>query len=294
MILTDNLRGALWITIGSIAAAGMSIGIKAAGASGIDSWQITFVRSLGSLVIVIPFAMREGLGLLWTRRWPLHVLRGVLTALAMLSGYHAITHLPLATVTVLFFSTPLFVTGLAAFMLREQVGWRRWTATLVGFCGTIIVVRPSREGVDPAMLFALLAAISFAFGLIITKILSKTETPATMMMYVTGVSSICTLPAGVSVWIWPDLPQCAILLAVILCGTSRSYADIKGYAAGQASVVAPFTYLRVLFAALGGFLFFAEVPDVWTYTGAAVIIASTLYIAQREARLGKTPSGGSP
>jgi drug/metabolite transporter (DMT)-like permease len=102
------------------------------------------------------------------------------------------------------------------------------------------------------------------------------------------------LPAGLSVWVWPALPPCAILLAVILCGTSRSYADIKGYAAGQASVVAPFTYLRVLFAALGGFLFFAEVPDVWTYTGAAVIIASTLYIAQREARLGKTPSGGGP
>lgn len=292
MNLTGNMRGALWMLLASAAAAGMSMAIKAVAASGIDSWQITFVRSLGSLVIVIPFMLREGIGLLWTRRWPLHVVRGALTAIAMLSGYHAITQLPLATVTVLFFSTPLFVTGLAAIALREQVGWRRWSATLVGFAGTIIVVRPSTEGVDPAMLFALLAAVCFAVGLIITKILSRTETPATMMMYVTGVSSVCTLPAGVSVWIWPELSQMAMLLAVILCGTMRSYADIKGYAAGEASVVAPFTYLRVLFAAIGGFLLFAEVPDNWTYTGAAVIIASTLYIAQREARLGRKPVGG--
>jgi drug/metabolite transporter (DMT)-like permease len=292
MNLTGNMRGALWMLLASAAAAGMSMAIKATGASGIDSWQITFVRSLGSLVIVLPFMLREGIGLLWTRRWPLHVIRGALTALAMLSGYHAITQLPLATVTVLFFSTPLFVTGLAAVALREQVGWRRWTATLVGFIGTMIVVRPSPDGIDPAMLFALLAAISFAIGLIITKVLSRTETPATMMMYVTGVSSVCTLPAGVSVWIWPDLPQMAMLLAVVLCGTLRSYADIKGYAAGEASVVAPFTYLRVLFAAIGGFLLFAEVPDNWTYAGAAVIIGSTLYIAQREARFGRKPAGG--
>ncbi|MEQ9199707.1 MAG: hypothetical protein RLN80_06935, partial [Rhodospirillales bacterium] len=102
------------------------------------------------------------------------------------------------------------------------------------------------------------------------------------------------LPAGVSVWIWPDLAQCFMLLAVILCGTIRSYADIKGFAAGQASVVAPFTYLRVLFAAIGGFMLFAEVPDIYTYVGASVIIGSTLYIAQREARLGKKPTGAGP
>ncbi|MEQ8710060.1 MAG: DMT family transporter [Rhodospirillales bacterium] len=294
MILTDNLRGALWICLASAGAAGMSMGIKAVAQTGIDSWQITFVRSLGSLCIVTPFILREGIGHLWTPKWHWHVLRGILTAVAMLSGYYAITKLPLATVTVLFFSTPLFVTGLAAVLLREDVGWRRWAATLVGFCGTIIVVRPSLQGVDPAMLYALLAAVCFAFGLIITKVLSRTESPATMMMYVTGVSSVCTLPAGVSVWIWPDLAQCFMLLAVILCGTIRSYADIKGFAAGQASVVAPFTYLRVLFAAIGGFMLFAEVPDIYTYVGASVIIGSTLYIAQREARLGKKPTGAGP
>ena len=147
--MSDNLKGALWIMLSAAFATVMSVGIKDLG-PGVHSMQITFMRCIVGFIIVVPLvwgrqlreARRSGAPLRFelSKRWPLHLLRGVLATIAINCGYYSITQIPLATVTVLFFTAPFFVTLLAVPLLGEKVGWRRWCTTTFGFIGALVTL----------------------------------------------------------------------------------------------------------------------------------------------------------
>jgi len=270
-------------------------------ASGLDTFQITFVRCAAGLVLILPMVYLRRLRETKERaaqgppprispRWRLHLLRGVLAAIAINFGYYSLAHIPLATATVLFFTAPLFVTMLAPVLLGEQVGWRRWAATAVGFAGTITVLRPSVEGMDPLLLVPIGSSLVFACALIVGKKLSATEAPSTMLLYTTSIAAIATLPPAFLVWDAPSLSDWLLLAVVTLFATARTYCDIRGYGTGEASFVAIFQYLRIIFVATAAYLIFSEIPDSAAIIGACVIGFSSLYIAQREARLKRIPS----
>ncbi len=293
--LSGNLQGALWIIGSCIGGTVMSIGIKLLDGE-IHSTQITFLRCLLSLFLIWPFLVRQyrvDLGrdraqaslLSLGPRWRLHVVRGVLVAIAMNCGYYAIATIPLATVTVLFFTSPLFVTLFAVPILGEKVGWRRWMATTIGFVGALVVLRPEGTGVDWAMILAVGSSMLFALVVLIGKKLSETEPTSRIMLATMGVTALISAIPAAFVWITPSLSQLALIVVVSIFATSRSYTDIRGYALGEASFVAPFNYTRLIFMALAGYLIFAEVPEDAALIGAVLIIGSSLYIAQREARL---------
>ncbi len=284
--MSDNLRGAVWILASCLAATVMVIGVRGLAAD-MHSMQIAFARSVIGLAIVLPIVAARGRAHFRTRRWRLHLVRGLMGVVALNCGFYAISQLPLATVTVIFFTAPLFVTLFAVPLLGETVGWRRWSATGVGFLGTMVVIQPGSAGFEPTMLFAVLSSLMFALILIMGKKLSTTESPHTMMLYAGAIMSVGCLPPALIVWSPPSPVEILLMLVVAVFGTLRSYTDIRGYATGEASFVAPFQYVRIILAAVAGYVLFFEVPDANALAGASVIIASTLYIAQRERRMGR-------
>ena len=283
--MSDNFQGALWIVASCLGATIMSLGLKSL-AGEIHSTQIVLIRCLIGLMLIFPILAREGFEKLKSRQLKLHLIRGICAALAINMGFYSLTVLPLATATVLFFAAPLFVTLFAIPLLNEKVGWRRLLATLVGFFGTIIVINPSMAGFDTKLLIPVLSSVFFAVSLILNKQLSKTDSPAVLMFYIFLIVTVFSAPLAISNWTTPTFSQWQILVLIVsLFATSRTYFDIKAYSIGEASFVAPFQYLRILFIGIAAYIVFQEVLEVNVLIGALVIISSTFYIAQREYRI---------
>ena len=281
--MTDNLRGAAWLLAACAAATGMMLGVRGA-SSTLHPLQIVFCRFVVGFVLVLPFILSRGEGVLATRRMPLLILRGILGFVAVSLGFYCVSVLPLVTATVLFFTAPLFVTLLAIPLLGERIQWRRMGATLCGFIGTAVVLGFDPGGFHPAMLIAVGSAVIFAFSLIVGKMLATTERPMTVMFYFSLVTLLASAAPAALVWQTPNGDEIMLLGVVGVFATARVYFDIRGYAVGEASFVAPFAYFRIILVGAAGYLVFAEVPTSNALVGAAIIIASTLYIAEREAR----------
>lgn len=283
--LSPNARGALWALLATVFMSGMAVIAKHLG-NELNSFEVAFFRAFFGWLAIFPFVLRAGTRSLKTKRLPLHAMRGLFGSMAMMSGFFALTHLPLAMATSLSFARPLFMIVLAILFLGEVVRARRWTATLVGFIGVLIVVRPT-GAIETAAFFSIFSAFMVASAMVVTKLMAPTERPATVIFYAGIITSLITLIPALYVWEWPTLGQFGLLLAMGAIGTLGSNCMIRAISAGEATVVAPVEYVRIIFAAVLGFLIFSEVPDVFVGIGAVVIVGSTLYITVREARMGK-------
>ena len=282
---SGNLTGALWMVISGIAATFMAIAIRGL-TPVMDTAMIAFARSALGVLVMLPFLLdgswRE---LRFTRPW-LHLLRGALMGVALILGFYSMAVLPLTTATILFFLAPVFATAIAGPILGEKVGPRRWAAVAAGFLGAAIILRPGFAAIHVGALAAAGSALLFACALMLTKIVGPADGPRSVMVSSIGVSALVTLPFAVPVWSAPtDWTSLFWIAALVGVSTLRTYADIRAYAVGEAGFLAPFSYLRLLFAALAGWLLYHEGFDLWTWVGGGVIIGSTLYIAQRENRL---------
>jgi len=281
--LPGNVRGALWLLLAGIFLSAMGVFIKMAAVE-LHPFQIAFFRAFFGLCIVAPFALRHGLSTVRTARPTLHLVRGLIGGIVMLCMFYSVAHLPLAQVTALSFTKPLFLIPLAVIFLSEKVRLRRTIATAVGFIGVIIMLRPGGE-IDPVVFVALFASALIACITIMMKILSRLDAPTTLVFWSSIILSLCTLGPALWFWTMPSWEILLILLALAMCGTIGQTMLIRGYAAGETMAVTPFDYARLLYSALFGYLLFFEVPDIWTIVGALVIVASTLYIAHREAKM---------
>ncbi len=290
--LHPNVQGALWILLAGVFMTVMATTVKFVGQS-LDSFVIAFFRAAFGLIIILPFVWRGGREALRIKRPWLHLARGVLAAGAMMCGFYAITHLPLADAVAIGFARPLFILVFAVIFLSEIVHRRRWSATLVGFVGVLIMVRP-HGAMDPAALVALAGAFTFAAVTIILKKLSAEDRPATLMLSASVIVSILSFGPAIAHWRTPTLSEFGLLLFMSAVGTVAQSCRIRGLTLGEASAIAPFDYVRLIFAASVGFLIFGEMPDWQTGLGALVIAASTFYIAHREAGMGKTPATPVP
>lgn len=285
LALPDNVRGALWTVLGCVFFTGMMTLVKSMSAD-FNTFQLAFFRALFGFFAVVPFMIRIGPSVIRTRRLGLHALRCICGAAAMLCGFFAITHLSLADAVSISYARALFLIPLAVVFLNEVVRVRRWTATGVGFIGVLVMMRPTGD-IAPATFVALGGAFLVAGVTIFIKELARTERPETMLFFSGTVSSAVALVPALFVWRTPDLDQLAVLMVMGGCGAAGQYCMIRGFRVGEATALIPFDYTRLLFAGVIGYLLFFEVPDAWTLSGAAIIVVSTLYIALREARLGR-------
>jgi len=261
--------------------------IKVLLVSGLHPLQITFVRLLVGVAAILPFVWRAGWASLKTRHPGIHALRALAGGGAMFCGIAALDRLGLADFTALSFSQPLFAVLLAVLVLGEAVGWRRWGATVAGFLGVVIMVRPGAGALEVGALLALVMAFGIAVAVILAKRLPAEESQATVLFYFSLATVIAFAGPALAVWQAPTASQALGLIGFGFAGLITQALMIAAYRTGEASVVAPFDYSRLIIAGGLGFALFGEIPDRWTLVGAGVIVAATLYIARREAVLGK-------
>jgi S-adenosylmethionine uptake transporter len=270
----------------------------------IHTFEIVFFRNLFGLVAILPaMGGAAGFSLLRTRRpGGLLVMSGAHLA-GMVCYFMAIAYLPLAEVIALGFSKPLFVTLGAALVLGEVVRARRWSAVAVGFFGVMIVLQPGAEAISPYALLILGGTVLGAVVTLMIKRLTATEGIATIVWYQALISTVFALPLCLLHWRMPDPMGWLLLIAIGGLGTLSWLAMTRSIFLVDASAVVPFEFLRLPFAALVAYVWFAEVPSIWTWVGGAVIFATSIYIAHREAQVARqraaalvagSPSGPSP
>ncbi|ALG74454.1 multidrug DMT transporter permease [Azospirillum thiophilum] len=245
--------------------------------------EIVWLRYLVFTALVMPLALRGGsLRVLKTTRPGLQVLRGLGMLGSALFFIMAMQHLPLAEAAAISFVSPAFVTVLSILLLGETVGIRRWAALLVGLAGVTIVIRPGADGFQPAVLLPVLTAFCWALGLVATRRMTVQESPLTTMVWsaLTGLIVLTALlPLHAA---WPTPWEMLLGVFIGLVYTAAQWLLILAYRQGEASVLAPFTYVQLIWSTALGFLVFGAVPDHWTFVGMGVIIASGVYTAHRE------------
>ena len=284
--LAPNVRGALWLVLAGFVLISMNSLVKSFGAR-LPAAELLFCRGLFGTMFLLPIVIGRGWRSVATQHPWMHLLRTSFGTASMFGVFYAVTHLPLADATAILFSNPLFATVFAALILRETVGWRRAVATLVGFAGVLVMIRPGAESIAPAALVAIMAAMLTGALAIIIRRLSGKDAPYVIIFWFTTVGSLMALPAALIFWVPPQAGDWPLLVLIGLLGLIGQSAFTFAFSTGESSAVAPFDYLRLILAGVFGYVFFAELPDVWSLTGAAIIMASTFYIMRREARLNR-------
>lgn len=291
--LAPVARGALWMLAAGVLFTGMGALVKVLGAR-LDSFQVAFFRALFGLLWILPFAIAAGWPALRTNHPGGHFVRGLIGAIAMFCGFYSVAHLPLADATAYSFTKPLFLVLLAALFLGERVRLRRISATAIGFLGVLVMLQPDallHGRVELAAIVGLSGAGLVAAVVVLVKRLLRTERPVTVMFYFGLISTAVTLLPALLVWVAPTWRELTLLLLIGALGAAGQSCMLRAYSSAEATAVEPFDYTRLLYAAVVGFAVFGEVPGPWMLAGATLIIASTLYIARREAQLARLARG---
>ena len=222
-------------------------------------------------------------GLIRTTRPFLQFVRSLLLLGSTLLNFAALRYLQLDQAIAVVFSTPFFVAALSGPLLGEWVRWRRWTAIAVGFVGVLVVTRPEPGTFQPAALLSLSAALCYALYSISTRVLARTDANDTILFYSNVVGAAVLLPIVPFVWTTPTDPLVIALMVVSgAIGSFGHYLLIAAHRLAPAAVLSPFIYTELLLVTITGFLVFGDVPNRWTIAGAAIVVASGLYILHRE------------
>jgi len=257
--------------------------------------QIVWTRQLGLLVGVFILLALRGAAVLRTRNPGLQIARGVLAASSATTFVIAISYVPLADAMAVTFVAPFIVTVLGALVLREAVGLRRWAAVTIGFLGALIVIRPGMGVIHPAVMLVLLAALLFALRQILSRVLSGTDPVATTVAYTALAGSfVLTVPLPFF-WQWPTTGlEVALLASIAILVALGEFLVIKALDVAQAVVVAPVHYSILIWGTMYGYLVFGQLPDLWTWIGALIIVTTGIYTLHREraASRRERPGGG--
>lgn len=259
---------------------------------------LAFFRAFFGFLVTLPVLIRRGPGFLASNNYPTLMVRSLFGTLGFILSLLAVSEfftLPLAQFNALSFSRPLFVTLLAALVLRELVGPRRWGAVAVGFIGVLIMAvpgvvlfwLPGAEGapLDWGAVLAIASAFSFAVAIILVKSLTATHSPMQLLIWANLISTILLLPGAIWFFTPPDAMGWLLIVIMALSGLAAQFAYITAMSMGDASFLSPMDYLRLPMAAAADFLLFRLFPGPYVWIGAGIIVAATLYIAVREARM---------
>jgi drug/metabolite transporter (DMT)-like permease len=248
--------------------------------------QIVWSRQLGLLLGVLLLLAFRGLTILHTHHLGLQITRGLMAAGSASLFVYAIRYVPLADGIAVTFVAPFLVTAIGALVLHEPVGIRRWTAVALGFVGVLVVIRPGLGVVHPAVLLILLAALLFALRQILSRVVAGIDPIVTTVAYTALAASIClTIPLPF-VWQWPtSSTELILLISMAILAAIAEIMVIKALDVADAVVVAPVHYSIIIWATLYGFVVFDQLPDMWTWVGASIIVVMGAYTLHRESRL---------
>ncbi len=256
----------------------------------IHSFELNFFRCLFGLIALAPMFLKGGPGILRTRCWGLHLGRGLFGGVGQICVYFGLAYLPLAVITAVTYTRPLWLVVLAVLFLGESARWRRWTAIAVGFMGVLIVARPSIETVGFPLAVLVFSTLCHSSAHVFLKKSTAIDPPTTIVFWYLVISTVVGAVPTVFVWVTPNLEQFAWLaLTGILYVVGQGFITLA-FRAGEATAVTPFDYVRLLYAIGFDIALFSTYPDGWTIMGSTVIVGSTLYIARRHARLRDLPA----
>ena len=280
------VKGALYMTAASICFAVMNVSIRFAGEE-LEAMQIAFFRALFALLFMLPWAIRLGAASFRTRHLKFHIGRACISVFSMYFWFTAVIVLPLADAVALNFTAPLFVTVGAALILHELVGLRRWTATAIGFAGTLVVLRPGFVELSFHSALPILAALCVAANTLIIKRVTRHDAPGTIVLYMNLFLTPLALIPALFVWVWPSPGMWLLMIGLGLLAAVSHVLFTRAFVHADASAVQPFDYTRLPFVALLAYLCFGEIPSAWLWLGGSMIAGAAIYTAHREAVLAK-------
>ena len=281
----DAVAGVLWMLLSCALLAGVAALGRYAALAGIPPFQVVFLRLLFAAIALSPVLAWRGTGMLRTAHLGSYMARVALGLIAMTTWFWALAYLPVGEVTAIGFLTPLFATVGAVLFLGEIVRWRRWTATLVGFSGALIILRPGLSEVTLGTWLALVAAVAMAAATLMIKRLSdRDDSEKVVLISLLMQTPLAAIPAFF-VWEPPSLQLWLVLAGMGGLGMLGHVTLSRAFRAADASLVMGADFARLPFAVLFGFVLFGELIDLWTWVGAAVIFGASLYNARRERKV---------
>jgi drug/metabolite transporter (DMT)-like permease len=279
--LADARRGILWMLVAMLSAVTTDT-INKALSQNLPVPQLVWGRFIFHMVLMVLLLGRRLPQVVVTRRLGLQVVRSFCLICAASLFVYGLHLLPMAEANGILFIAPILVAVLSAPLLGERVDWRRWVGVAVGFAGALIIIRPGSGVMHLAALFPLGSACLFALYQIATKQLSRTESTMTTLFYTGIVGALVTSFAVPFFWIAPSALEWFFLAMLGVLSGCTHFCLIKAFEAAPASTVSPFIYSTLIWATLSGYVFFNDLPDLWTVVGAAIIAGSGLYIAFQE------------
>ena len=245
--------------------------------------QITWARYFFTVAFTLPimfFFFRKNL--VWTDKPKLQLIRGLILLTANVCFFYSISIISLAKALTLAFIAPLIVTAFSPIFLGEKVGFRRWSAVITGFIGSMVVIRPGFVEINLASLAALGTGVMYGFYLIITRKLSSSDNPLLTLLLTGVVGAIIISFVMPFVWIKPTLNQWSMMAAIGIFACVGHLFIILSLKYADASKLAPFSYFEIVTNIIIGYYFFSDFPDKWTFLGLFIIILSGIYISRRE------------
>lgn len=281
LLKTPYFQGIIWFLLSLLISNGNDLVMKFLGQN-LHSVEIIFWRFLFGTLSLIPFMLFFGRSSWKSERPFVHIIRGALLFAGITLWCYGLTIVPIATATVLNFSIPLFTLVLAYFFLRENIGWPRLVATVIGFFGVLTVLGPTTLGFQVTNLVLVFAALMFAMLDIINKKFVVKETMLGMLFYSALVTTLLSAIPTYYVWHTPTLQQLGVLAALGIGANLLLYCLLKAFSLMDASALAPFRYFELVLSVVFGFLIFEELPGWGTALGTLIIVPSTFFVARYE------------
>lgn len=280
----NTLRGILLMLLATLMFAVMHTTIRMVSAD-LHPFEAAFFRNLFGILIVVPWLIRYGAGPLRTGAPKLHLLRVAFNIVAMLCFFYALSIAPLAEVTALNFTAPIFAVLLAIPIFGEKVRLRRGAAIILGFVGVLVIVRPGFADVTLGQILTILSSLFWACALLVIKRLGQYDSSVTIILYMALLMIPASLIPALFFWTWPTWAQLGWLAIIGLSGNAAQLAMTEALKIADTGAVMPIDFFKLVWVALFGFVLFGEIPDIYTWIGGAIIFASTAYIALREQKV---------
>ncbi len=283
MLKTGPAAGIFWMCTATLISS-ISGGMVRELSGQIPTMELVFFRNVIALMVLVPIVWRQGVGLPSRSQIPVYALRVLFAFGAMVLLFYALARMPIADVYALQYTIPLFTILLAVVVLKQHADIHSWGACLFGFIGTLIVMRPGIVEITLASAAALSTAFMHAGNNTAIKVLARKDNPEVITLWTNiGMLPLALIPT-LFLWVTPTLEQWPLVLGIGLVSSLGGYCFTRAVSSADARIVQPFQFSRMIFATAIGWIMFSELPDVWTWVGAAVIFAASYYVVYREGK----------
>ena len=281
----DPVAGVLWMLVSCALISGVAALARYTTLAGVPPMQVVFFRLFFALVTLSPLLLWRGAEMVRTEKMKTYLVRVAIGLTGMTTWFIGLSMVPVGEVTAISFLSPLFATIFAVVLLGEVVRMRRWLATLIGFAGALVILRPGMTEISTGVWLIIFSALSIGLSTTFIKRLTNSDDPDKVVFISTLMMTPVMLVPALWVWEWPPAEVWPFLILIGPVATLGHVTLARAFAATDASIVMGVDFARLPFAVLFGWFAFGEIIDLWTWVGAGIIFASSVYIARREAKV---------